>query len=179
MLTSAFLTPLPPPALFLYFSKTLHSVLHLCLVLCKSNDFKGFQVGGWEWGGQLENRFRNILSKWEITNKELGLVRFLNINCHGFNENKVIRSFVNLIFRHGLIPTVKKLTRITASIHHNFSNKCRIRNRYYQDISDHFSICFIFKCLVESTEAREESFYKRNYSSNSIETLEGKLSKVN
>ena len=44
---------------------------------------------------------------------------------------------------------------------------------------DHFLIFFIFKCIAESTEAREEFIYKRNYSGNSIETFRQKLRKVN
>ena len=47
------------------------------------------------------------------------------------------------------------------------------------DISNHFPIFFIFKCVVDSTEPREEFIYKRNYSSNSIETFKQKLREVN
>ena len=47
------------------------------------------------------------------------------------------------------------------------------------DISDHFPIFIIFKCVLDSTEAREEFIYKCNYSSNSIETFKQKLRKVN
>ena len=47
------------------------------------------------------------------------------------------------------------------------------------DISDHFCIFFIFKCVVDSTDAREEFIYKRNYSSNTIETFKQKLREVN
>ena len=47
------------------------------------------------------------------------------------------------------------------------------------DISDNFPIFFIFKCVVDNTEAREEFMYKRNYSSNSIETFKQKLCEVN
>ena len=38
---------------------------------------------------------------------------------------------------------------------------------------------FLFKCVADSTEAREEFIYKRNYSSNSIETFKQKLCEVN
>ena len=47
------------------------------------------------------------------------------------------------------------------------------------DISDNFPIFFIFKCVVDTTEAREEFIYKRNYSSSSIETFKQKLCEVN
>ena len=46
-------------------------------------------------------------------------------------------------------------------------------------MSDHFPIFFIFKCVADSTEAREEFIYKRNYSGNSIEAFRQKLREVN
>ena len=49
--------------------------------------------------------------KREITNKELVLVGDFNINFLDFNESKMVQSFVNLMFRHGLISTVNKPTR--------------------------------------------------------------------
>ena len=62
-----------------------------------------------------ENHFKNILSKRKITNKELVLVGDFNINVLDFNESKMVQKFVNLMFRHGLIPTVNKPTRVTRN----------------------------------------------------------------
>ena len=42
---------------------------------------------------ELENHFKNTLSKREITNKELVLVGDLNINVLDFNESKMVQSF--------------------------------------------------------------------------------------
>ena len=134
---------------------------------------------------ELENHFKNILSKREITNKELVLVGDFNINVLDFNESKMVQNFVNLMFRHGLIPTINKPTRVTrntaTAIDHIIINS--VINAEFKtgmtDISDHFCIFFIFKCVVDSTEAREEFIYKRNYSSNSIETFKQKLREVN
>ena len=64
---------------------------------------------------ELENHFKNILSKRETTNKELFLVGDFNINVLDFNESKMVESFVNLMFRHGLIPTVNKPTCVTRN----------------------------------------------------------------
>ena len=47
------------------------------------------------------------------------------------------------------------------------------------DISDHLPIFLIPKCAADSTEAREEYTYKRNYPSNTIETPKQKLREVN
>ena len=99
----------------------------------------------------------------------------------------MVQNFVNLMFRHGLIPTINKTTRVTkntaAAIDHIITHS--VINAKFKtgivkaDISDHFPIFFIFKCVVDSAEAREEFIYKRNYSSNSIETFKQKLREVN
>ena len=127
----------------------------------------------------IENHFKNILSKREITNKELVLVGDLNINVLDFNESKMVQSFVNLMFRHGVIPTVNKPTRVTrntgTAVDHIITNS--VINAEFKigiiktDIFDQYPIFFIFKCVGDSTEAREEFIYKRNYSGNSIETF--------
>ena len=62
---------------------------------------------------ELENHFKNILSKREITNKELVLIGDFNINVLDFNESKMVKNFVNLMFRHALIPTGNRPTRFT------------------------------------------------------------------
>ena len=69
---------------------------------------------------EQENHFKNILSKQKIANKELVLVGDFNINVLDFNENKIVQSFVNLMFQHGLIPTVNKPTRVTRK--HSYCN---------------------------------------------------------
>ena len=64
---------------------------------------------------EIENHFKNIISKREITNNELVLVGDFNINVFDFNENKMVQNFVNLMFRHGLIPTINKPTRVARN----------------------------------------------------------------
>ena len=136
---------------------------------------------------KLENHFKNILSKREITNKELVLVVDFNINVLDFNESKTVQNFVNLMFRHGLIPTVNKPARVTrntaTAIDHIITNS--VINVEFKTgiiktgISNHFPVFFIFKCAVDTTEAREKFIYKQNYSGNSIETFKQKLREVN
>ena len=90
------------------------------------------------------------------------------------------------MFRHGLILFINKPTRVkrntAAAIDHIITNSA-ITAEFETgiiktDISDHFPIFFIFKCVVDSTETREEIIYKRNYSSNSIESFIQKLLKL-
>ena len=99
---------------------------------------------------ELENDFTNILSKREITNKELVLVGDVNTNVLDFNESKIVESFGTLMFRHGLIPTVNKPTRVTTNtataIDHMTANS--VINGVFKtgiiktDICDHFPIFF-------------------------------------
>ena len=139
---------------------------------------------------KLENYFKNILSKREITNEELVLARDFKVNVFDFNERKMVQSFVNLMFRHGLIPTVNKPTRVTkntaTAIDHIITNSelkaiinaefktCIIKT----DISDCFPIFFVFKSVVDNTEAKEEFIHKQNYSGNWIETFQQKLHEI-
>ena len=79
---------------------------------------------------------------------------------------KWFKVFVNLMFWHGLIPIVNKPTRVTrntASAIYNIITKSVI-NAVFKigiiktDISDHFPIFFIFKCVVDTTETSEDSY---------------------
>ena len=83
---------------------------------------------------ELENHFKNILSKREITNKELVLVGDFNINILDFNESKMIQGFVNLMSRDDLIPIVNKPTRVTwnttTAIDHIIANSVLSRLTY-------------------------------------------------
>ena len=72
-------------------------------------------------------------------------------NFESFRE--MVQSFVNLMFRNCLIPTVNKPTRITrnivTAIDHIITNS-EINAEFKTgiiktDISDHFPILFIFK----------------------------------
>ena len=118
---------------------------------------------------------------------ELVLVRDFSIDALNFNQNKMAQSFANSMFWHFLISTVNKPARVTwktlAAIDHIITNY--IINAEFKagiiktEISDHSSIFFIFKCVVDSNEATEEFIYKRNYSDNAIETFKQKLCKVN
>ena len=52
---------------------------------------------------ELENHFKNIISKRETTNKELVLAGDFNTNVFNLTESKMVQSFVNLMFRYSLI----------------------------------------------------------------------------
>ena len=91
------------------------------------------------------------------------------------------------MFRHNLIPTVNNPTRVTrntATATDNIITNSVIKAEFKTgiiktDVSDPFPIFLIFKYVVDSTEAREEFIYNRNYSGNSIGTFKQKLREVN
>ena len=63
------------------------------------------------------------------------MARDFKVNVFDFNERKMVQSFVNLMFRHGLIPTVNKLTRDTkntaTAIDHIITRLLRELNRNF------------------------------------------------
>ena len=119
---------------------------------------------------ELENHFKNILSKREITNKELVLVGDFNINVLDFNESKMVQNFVNLMFRHGLIPTINKPTRVTrntaTAIDHIITNSVKMLNSKQVLSRLTYPITFPYSSYLNvlyTTEVKKEFIYKRNY----------------
>ena len=56
----------------------------------------------------FEKHMKNILSKNKATKKEVILIGDFNINLLDFDKNKRVQSFVNLMFRFGMIHTINK-----------------------------------------------------------------------
>ena len=54
---------------------------------------------------------KSILSKNEATKKDVILIGDFNMNLLDFGKNKRVQSFVNLMFRFGVILTINKPTR--------------------------------------------------------------------
>ena len=114
-------------------------------------------------GDSYEKHMKSILSKNEATKKEVVLIGDFNINLLDFDKYKRVQSFVNLMFRFGMIPTINKPARVTrhaaTAIDHVFTNTImgNIENKtaiVKTDISDHFPIIFATKNKIdaESTE---------------------------
>ena len=79
---------------------------------------------------ELGNHFKNILSKQELTVNKSARYKE---QSYCAIDHIITNSVINAEFKTGIIKT---------------------------DISDHFPIFFIFKCVVDTTEAREEFIYK-------------------
>ena len=95
--------------------------------------------------------------------------------------------FLNFTFPQDLILIVNKPTNVTRNtssaidqtITSSVINSELKTGIIKTDISNHFHIFFIFKCIADSTETMEEFIYKWNYSGYSIETFKWKLHEVN
>ena len=101
----------------------------------------------------LEKHMKNILSKNDANKKEVILIRDFNINFVDFDKIKV-QSFVNLMFRFGLISTINKPTSVTRHtaiaiddvFRHTIMDNIEIKTAIVMtDISDHVPIIFATK----------------------------------
>ena len=109
---------------------------------------------------------KNILSKNEATEKEVILIGNFNMNLLDFEKKKRVQSFVNLMFRFGMIPTINKPTRVArhtaTAIDHVYTNtimdNIEIKTASVKtDVSDHFPIIFATKSKIDA-EITEKTF---------------------
>ena len=102
----------------------------------------------------FEKHMKSILSKNEATKKEVIPIGDFNMNLLDFDKNKRVQSFVDLMFRFGMIPTINKPTRVTrntaTAIDHVFTNiimdNIEIKTAIVKtDILNHFPVIFATK----------------------------------
>ena len=102
---------------------------------------------------------KSILPKNDVTKKELILPSNFNINRLDFDKNNRVQSFVNLMLRFGMIPTINKPTRVTrhtaTEIDRVFTNtitdNIKIRTAIMEtDIYDHFPIIFATQNKIDA-----------------------------
>ena len=110
---------------------------------------------------------KSILSKNDANKKEVILIGDFNKNLLDFDKNKRVQSFVNLMFRFGMIPTINKPTRVTrhaaTAIDHVFTNtimdNIEIKTAIVKiDFSHHFTIIFATKNKTD-TKILEQYFF--------------------
>ena len=75
---------------------------------------------------EFENHISKVILTKDVSRKELIIVGDFNLNLLDFCQNSKIRSFVNLMFRYGLISMINKPTRVTrktaTAIDHIYTN---------------------------------------------------------
>ena len=73
-----------------------------------------------------ENYFKNPLAKNDTVNKHIVLAGDFNLNVLDFENNKKEQNFVNFMFCYGMIPTIRKPTRVavntTTTVDHIITN---------------------------------------------------------
>ena len=63
-----------------------------------------------------ENYFKNLFAKNDTVDRHIFLAGDVNLNVLDFENNKKVQNFINLMFRYRMIPTINKLTRVTANM---------------------------------------------------------------
>ena len=129
---------------------------------------------------------KSILSKNDAAKKEVILICDFNINLLDFDKNKRVQSFVNLMFRFGIIPTLNKPTPVTkhtaAAIDYVFTNiiidNIEIKTAIVKTvISAHFPIISTAKTKID-TEIPEQYIFKCNISDQSIDKFKQKVRNI-
>ena len=133
-----------------------------------------------------ENYFQSILSHSSIRNKNVIFAGDFNIIVLDFEQNKMVKDFVNLMFQFGLVPTRNKPTRVTnktiSAIDHIITNF--IYNNDFKtgiiktDISDHSPIIYAFKLrssMSSENHPKNRYLHKRIINESSKATFKRRL----
>ena len=131
----------------------------------------------------FEKHLQGLLWRLDVCKREVLITGDFNINLLDFENNKKVQSFVNLMFRCGMIPVVIKPTRVTThtatAIGRMFTNSIintEIKSAIIKaDISDHFPILFVAKVKVDVNIKTEQYILKPNISDQSIKKVKQKL----
>ena len=118
-----------------------------------------------------------------VCKKEVFITGDFNINLLEFKNSKKVQSFINLMFRCGIVPVINKPTHVTrytaTAIDHMFTNSIintEIKSAIIQaNISDHFPILFVAKVNIDVNIKTEQYILKRNICDQSIKKFKQKL----
>ena len=124
----------------------------------------------------FEKHLQDLLWRHDVCKKEVLITGDFTVNLVYFENNKEVRSFVNLMFCCGMVPVITKPTRVmrytATAIYHMFTNSIintEIKSAIIKaDISDYFPILFIAKVKVDVNIKTEQYILKRNISDQSI-----------
>ena len=102
--------------------------------------------------------------KNDVCKKEILVTGGFNVNLLDYENNKKVQSFVNLMFRCGMVSAINEPTRITrytlTAIDHIFTNSIINTETksaiIKEDISDYFPILFVAKVNVDLSIRTEQ-----------------------
>ena len=132
---------------------------------------------------EFETYLNTFLAKSKTTDKTCFLVGDLNFNLIGYQSNAKIRDFVNLIFKHSLVPIVNKPIRNNAAlidfiITNSFMDQENLPGVLKIDISDHFPIFSISVKYRLDFSDKKVIITKRIINADSIQEFRDILSQV-
>ena len=134
-----------------------------------------------------KNKFKNLFAQNDTVNKHIALADDFNLNVQGYENNKKVQNFINLMFRYGMISNINKPTRVTANtataIDHIVTNVI-IHTNFKTGIvkgciSDHFVIMLAFQIGEKKMcNKSEQNIHKRSFNETSIESFRLRLRKI-
>ena len=87
---------------------------------------------------EFEKHLNKILSTIDILKKEVVTAGDFNMDLLNFKQNKNVQNFVNVMFRHSLIPVINNLTHVTKNtatdVDHISSTICKFIFTFLQYI---------------------------------------------
>ena len=96
----------------------------------------------------FENFLKIFFNKNGNSNKNYHIARDFNLNLLDHDKHKEVQDFFNLIYQHGMIPTINKPTRVTKKtataidiITNSFVENTFKTAIIKSDVSYHFPIC--------------------------------------
>ena len=112
------------------------------------------------------------------------------MNLLDLEQNKKVQYFVNIMFRHSMMPIINKLIRVTkntkTAIDHIFTNsvtKTKFKTGIIKsDISDNFPMFFVAdynihikETIINIKETKQRYIFRHNLSDISVEKFKYKL----
>ena len=134
----------------------------------------------------FKDHLKTVFSKLKHSNKKLYLTGDFNLNLLDYTTNTKVKTFVNLLFQHGLIPLINKPTRVTRRtatvidliITNQFDNSSLTTGIIKTQIADHFLIFLVSKDININVENNKSTIVKRRINDITIQTFKNLLKEM-
>lgn len=135
---------------------------------------------------EFKRHFKSHLTKLDHLNKHIYIAGDLNLNILEYTSKNEVKTFVDTLLQHNLIPTITKPTRVTLTsatiidniITNNFHNNEYQTGVIETDVSDHFPT-FLLSDESLPDKLSAPTIFKREINECSIEKFRQSLLEAN